>query len=179
MSVAWNLRLPYLYSSAVPGREWQRLNFAALGEGKTRGTVQEKKRLVCIPTLGTSLRNPPRARPVLSSDPPKKQQQEHCSINVKIRSSTGYLTYLYLSGPITPQKSPTTASTRNFFLPNQPTSRHVVQQCIPDLRHALCLLQGEHTYQIYPSSSTRAVHIVPPEHSQAPLANLFEPRPTS
>lgn len=77
MFVAWNLRLPYLYSSAAPGREWQRLNFAALGKGKTRGTFGKK-----APGLHTSLRNPPGASPVLSSDP-KKQQKEHCSINIK------------------------------------------------------------------------------------------------
>lgn len=154
MSVAWNLRLPYLYSSAVPGREWQDYLISPLLEGKTRGTFQEKSAWFAY-----LLKEPPRELAQSCRPTQKKQQQENCSINVKIRSSTG------LSGPITPQKSPTTASTRKKFLPDQPTSQHVVQQCIPDLRHVLCLLQSAHTHthtrQIYHSSSTRTVHLVP------------------
>lgn len=137
MSVAWNLRLPYLYSSAVPGREWQRLpNFAALGKGKIVARFR-KKAPVCIPTLGTSLRNPPR---VQSCHPTKK----HRKITASTSTSKKYR-YLYLSGPITPQKKSHHSSTRNFFLPDQPTSQHVVQQCIPDLRHAYVYYKV-HTY---------------------------------
>lgn len=87
--------LPILVRRA--GREWQRLpNFAALGKGKIVAR-SGKKRLVCIPTLpryllkGTPESPPCPPSPVIRP-PQKKQQQEHCSINVKIRSSTGYLT---------------------------------------------------------------------------------------
>lgn len=122
MSVAWNLRLPYLYSSAVPGREWQRLNFAALGR-EDSWHVREKK----ASGLHISLRNLPRVQ----SCHPTKATWENCSINVNIETVQVY------PGLITTTKKSHNSSTRNFFLPDdQPTSQHVVQQCIPDLRQA-------------------------------------------
>lgn len=89
--------LPILVRRA--GREWQRLNFAALGKGKIVARFRKKK----APDLHTSLRNPPRASPVLSSGPQRKQQ-ENCSINIKNSQQYRYRPYLYLSGPITTTK---------------------------------------------------------------------------
>lgn len=153
MSVAWNLRLPYLYSSAVPGREWQRLIHHPW-KRKDSWHVREKSAWFAY-----LLKEPPRGQPSPFIRPKNTGKLQH-----QHQNSQQYRVPLPIRAH-KPQKSPTTASTRNFFLPNQPTSRHVVQQCIPDLRHALCLLQGEHIHQIYPSGSTRTVHVVVPPNS--------------
>lgn len=163
--------LPVLVRRA--GTRVAKTKFRRSWEGKDRGTFGKK-----APGLHTSLRNPPRVQSCHPT-PQKNNNRNIAASTSKIRSSTGYLTYLYLSGPYnTAKKGPTTASTRNFFLPDQPTSQHVVQQCIPDLRQAYYKV-NTYIHQIYLSSSTRTVHLVPPELSQAPLANLFSLGPTS
>lgn len=87
-----------------------------------------KKRLVCIPTyLGTSLRNPPESPPSPVIRTPKKTtgklQRQHQKF-AAVQGTLPTFTYMY-PGLQQPQKGPTTASTRNFFLPDQPTSQHL------------------------------------------------------
>lgn len=130
MSVAWNLRLPYLTYTRPPRRDESCKDlFTTLGKGKIVAR-SGKKRLICIPTyLRYFLMEPPESPPSPVIRPKTKtkgilqHQRQH-------RNSTG------LSGPYNTTKKSHHSSTRNFFLPNQPTSRHVVQQCIPDLRQA-------------------------------------------
>lgn len=128
--------------------------------------------------LGTSLRNPPRARPVLSSDPQKTttgtlQHQRRNSQQYRVP----YL-YLYLSGPITPQKGPTTASTRKLFLPDQPRDTSFSNAyLIFDM--LMFITRRTHTSNL-PSSYTRTVHLVPPNslkrHSRISSASVLPPR---
>lgn len=125
--------LPILVRRA--GREWQRLNFAALGKGKTRGTFGKK-----APGLHTSLRNPPGASPVLSSDQKKTGKLQH---QRQHRNSTG------LSGPITPQKK-SHNSLNQKLLSARPTNlaTHVVQKIhylIFDMHYAY-YKANTHTY---------------------------------
>lgn len=116
-------------------------NFRRPWKGKDSWHVREKSAwFAYLPYLGTFLRNPPESQPSPVIRPPQKTRTGTLQHRRQHRNSTG------LSGPTTATNKSHNSSTRNFFLPNQPTAQHVVQQCIPDLRHALCLLQGEHTH---------------------------------
>lgn len=59
MSVAWNLRLPYLYSSAAPGREWQDYLISPLLE-RERLVARFRKKSAWFAYL---LKEPPRGPP--------------------------------------------------------------------------------------------------------------------
>lgn len=129
-----------------------------------------KKRLVCIPTLPRYLlKEPPRGQPS-----PVIRPKQHGKIAASTSTSKKYR-YLYLSGPITPQKSPTTASTRNFFLPDdQPTSQHMsfrkIHYLISDMHYAYYKANTyiESPIELYSDSTSSTSG-----HSQALLANLF------
>lgn len=168
--------LPVLVRRA--GREWQRLNFAALGKGKTRGTFGKKSAwFAYLPTYLRYLLKESLRSPVLSTGTLQHQHQKFAAVQ-------GTLPTFTYPGLITPQKRYHN-SLNQKLLSARPTNlaTHVVQKnTLPDLRHALCLLQSAHTHihQIYPSSSTRTVHLVPPNslkrHSRISSASVLPPR---
>lgn len=154
--------LPVLVRRA--GREWQRLIHHPW-EGKDSWHVREKSAWFAY-----LLKEPPES-PVLSSDPKKtttgtlQRQRQH-------RNSTG------LSGPITPQKSPTTAQPETSFCPtNLPRDTSFSNAY---LIFDKLITRRTHTQvsnlpiELYSDSTCST-----PELSQAPLANFFSRSSTS
>lgn len=152
MSVAWNPRLPYLYSSAAPGGEWQRLNFAALGKGKTRGTFGKK-----APGLHTYLRyllkELPRSPPSPVIRPPKKTTTGKLQHQRQNPQQYRYRPYLYPSGPITTTKKvPQQPQPETSFCPtNLPRnmSFRKIHYLIFDMHYAYYKVHTHTPHQIY------------------------------
>lgn len=119
--------LPVLVHRA--GREWQRLNFAALGKGKIVARSGEK-RLVCIPTyLRYLLKEPPESPPS-----PVIRPKQHGKIAASTSTSKQYRS---IRAHNTTKKSH--HSLNQKLLSAQPTylATHVVQKnTLPDLRQA-------------------------------------------
>lgn len=125
------------------------------------------------------LKEPPES-PVLSCHPtPKKSNRKIAASTSKIRSSTGYL---YLSGPITPQKKvPSQPQPETSFCPtNLPRNTSFSNAYLIFDMHYAYYKVNTHIHQIYPSSSTRTVHLVPPNslkrHSRISSAVVLSPR---
>lgn len=145
-------------------------NFAALGKGKTRGTFGKK-----APGLHRYmylLKESPGASPVLSSDPQKNQQQEHCSINIKI--SQQYRVPLPIWAYNNHKKVPQQPQPETSFCPtNLPRNMSFSNAY---LIFDKLITRRTHTSNL-PSSSTRTVHVVPPNslkrHSRISSASVL------
>lgn len=177
MSVAWNLRLPYLYSSAAPGREWQDYLISPLLERERLVARSGKKRLVCIPTLPRYLlKEPPRGQPS-----PVIRPKQHGKIAASTSTSKKYR-YLYLSGPITTTKKvPPQPQPKTSFCPtNLPRDTSFSNvYLIFDMYYAYYKVNTHtHTsnlpFELYSDSTCSTSGL-----SQAPLANLFSRSSTS
>lgn len=166
VSVAWNLRLPYLYSSAVPGREWQDYPISPLLGRERSWHVREKSAwFAYLPTLPRYLLKESPPSPVIRPPPKNKNRNIAASTSTskQHRSIRAYNSHKQV-----PQQL------NQKLLSAQPTylATHVVQKnTLSDLRHASCLLQNTHiksTIELYSDSTSST-----PELSQAPLANLL------
>lgn len=160
--------LPVLVRRA--GMRGAKTEFRRSWEGKDSWHVREKSAWFAY-----LLKETPRSL-VLSSDQSNMGKLQH---QRQHRNSTGYL---YLSGPITPQKKvPSQPQPETSFCPtNLPRNTSFSNAYLIFDMHYAYYKVNTHIHQIYPSSSTRTVHLVPPNslkrHSRISSAVVLSPR---